>query len=535
MTRFDARPNDARTEAGTIAIGIVLYENTYAQLVDLARTLNRAVDRLTVSEEAEHPSTEAVHSVRVLNNGRTAVDPAIFRPNVEVIASPENLGFGRAHNRMMRHAFREGAQFYLALNPDGMLHPDALVELVAVARLCGGLALIEAAQFPEELAKVFDSTTLCTPWASGCCLLIPVALFESLGGFDENFFLYCEDVDLSWRARLAGYEVRQAPRALIAHSLNSPKFNRAKRQAHLQAAHYLATKWGSEPFAQRMEHELAEAGFEPVVPVRYERIRPASPIADFDHYLDFAPTRWSFPRSIPDHAVVAGQDSGDAIDVVVRFYDPAQIMRLSRCLFSIYAQQHQPVQAHVMLPGFDDAGIAAVTWCVEAFDWSLPRRRPIVTNVTISPAGDRRALLWNAGVDLSRSRYLGFCDFDDIVYSAGYSYLLHRLRSADAKASIASSFLVDSLSSDGFDFVRSKAYPTRDQRQRPYEFCSPNCLLVDLSQIERQELYMDMIDPRFTTMLARILWKYRTDCGGVGTIVGDHFRTSRASAEGAGA
>src|ERR1700683_195557 len=102
MTRFDARPNDARTEAGTIAIGIVLYENTCAQLVDLARTLNRAVDRLTVSEEAEHPSTDAVHSVRVLNNGRTAVDPAIFRPNVEVIASPENLGFGRAHNRMMR-------------------------------------------------------------------------------------------------------------------------------------------------------------------------------------------------------------------------------------------------------------------------------------------------------------------------------------------------------------------------------------------------------------------------------------------------
>jgi hypothetical protein len=76
----------------------------------------------------------------------------------------------------------------------------------------------------------------------------------------------------------------------------------------------------------------------------------------------------------------------------------------------------------------------------------------------------------------------------------------------------------------GFDFVRSKAYPALDHGHLPYESRSPNCLLVDLSQIERQELHMDMIDPQFTTVLARIFWKYRTDCGGVGTIVGDHFR-----------
>ena len=517
--------DDASIEAAlSIAIGIVLFENTRDQLVDLARTLNRAIDRLAASGEAGHPSRASVHSVRLLNNGKMAVDVAVFRPDVEVIASAENLGFGRAHNLLMRDAFGEGAGFYLALNPDGMLHPDVLVELAAVARLGGGPALIEATQFPEELAKVFDSVTLSTPWASGCCLLIPASIHQRLGGFDENLFLYCEDVDLSWRARLAGYAVRQAPRALIAHSLNSPGVSRAKRQAHLQAAHYLAAKWGNEPFARRIERDLAAAGCEPIRPLRCEPVSPAPPIPDFDHYLGFAPTRWSFPPAIPDHAAAEARDGEDAIDVVVRFHDPAQIRRLSRCLFSIYAQRHQPIRALIMLPGFDDAALAAVAACVEAFDWSAPRRKPVVTNVAVAATGDRRSLLWNAGVDLSRARYLGFCDFDDIVYAAGYGYLLHRLRSGEAKASIASSLLVDCVPMDGFDFVCSKTCPALDERHLPYEFCSSNCLLVDLFQIEREQLYMDLTDPQFTTVLARIFWTYRTDCGGIGTIVGEHYR-----------
>src|ERR1700688_1212024 len=115
----------------------------------------------------------------------------------------------------MREAFADGAEFYLALNPDGKLHPDALVEMIAVARRNQGRALIEAAQFPEELPKSFDALTFDTPWASGCCLLVPARIFDSIGGFDENIFLYFEDVDLSWRARAAGYAVKHAPRALI--------------------------------------------------------------------------------------------------------------------------------------------------------------------------------------------------------------------------------------------------------------------------------------------------------------------------------
>jgi GT2 family glycosyltransferase len=53
--------------------------------------------------------------------------------------------------------------------------------------------------------------------ACGCAFLMPRALFEELGGFDEDFFVSHEDVDLSYRARLLGYRVRYAADAVVRH------------------------------------------------------------------------------------------------------------------------------------------------------------------------------------------------------------------------------------------------------------------------------------------------------------------------------
>src|SRR5262249_18281210 len=55
------------------------------------------------------------------------------------------------------------------------------------------------------------------PWATGCCLLIRRACLEQLGGFDEDFFLYSEDVDLCRRAREAGWSVWFEPSLRVIH------------------------------------------------------------------------------------------------------------------------------------------------------------------------------------------------------------------------------------------------------------------------------------------------------------------------------
>lgn len=62
-----------------------------------------------------------------------------------------------------------------------------------------------------------------TGYVSGAALMIPRQLFRALGGFDESYFLYCEDVDLCWRAWLGGYKVLVQPKATAIHGLQSAR------------------------------------------------------------------------------------------------------------------------------------------------------------------------------------------------------------------------------------------------------------------------------------------------------------------------
>lgn len=529
------RPDVATAPVLAVSIGIVLFNNEPDEIADLVVTLRRAIARLAEERAADKLGAAVAVSILLQNNGDGVVDQAMFGPQARLARSPVNLGFGRAHNLLMRAAFAEGADFYLALNPDAKLHPEALVEMIAAARRAEGRALIEAAQFPEELPKLFDPLTFDTPWASGCCLLIPAAVFAAIGGFDENLFLYFEDIDFSWRARAAGFAVKYAPRALVHHSWHRarPGTNYATKRVYLESAHYVARKWGNERLALAMEQDIGNHGWTPkALPDPMPSVPDAS-VVDFSNGLRFTAERWAWPAPIPTHQVTRHADVDTTIDIVVRFHDPRQIDRLSRCLFSLYGQRHQPVQVLLMLQGLDDAGVAAVSACVDAFDWSAPRRRPVITNVAVAPAGDHRSVLWNAGVAAAQSRYIGFCDFDDVVYPAGYSYLLHRLQVTGASAVFASSLYVDCTPMPGFDFAFAKRFIPGTNRYDFFvkNFCPPNSVLLDRSQIGPRDLLADAALSKHEDyrVFAVIVARYRTDWASVGTAVAEYIHRTDGS------
>jgi GT2 family glycosyltransferase len=134
---------------------------------------------------------------------------------VQLVHSPENVGFGRGHNA---NAALGSGEFLLALNPDCILEPGALRLLLETAVADDARAVAwEMRQIPYEHPKAYDPVTLESPWASGAATLFRRAAYEAVGGYDPEIFLYGEDVDLSWRLRARGGIVRYVPQAAVVH------------------------------------------------------------------------------------------------------------------------------------------------------------------------------------------------------------------------------------------------------------------------------------------------------------------------------
>ena len=128
---------------------------------------------------------------------------------------PGHLGFGESVNYLFKVV--QPKECFVICNPDSFPMPGCLTRLMKTY-LETGAAIVEARQWPSAHPKEFNPITLETPWASGAFDLISAKAFAELGGFDPVYFLYLEDVDLSWRAWLNGFKVLHQPLALCTHA-----------------------------------------------------------------------------------------------------------------------------------------------------------------------------------------------------------------------------------------------------------------------------------------------------------------------------
>lgn len=159
-------------------------------------------------------------------------------PEVRLLRNPTNAGFGGGNNLGAQASWGD---YLVFLNPDTIVTIGWLSALLAPFKLNSRVGLVTSrivlADQPERLNTCGNTVhltglALCRglglprgafPKAeqvdavSGAAFAIRRDLFLALGGFDADFFLYMEDTDLSWRARLAGWQIWYTPHSVVHH------------------------------------------------------------------------------------------------------------------------------------------------------------------------------------------------------------------------------------------------------------------------------------------------------------------------------
>ncbi len=213
------------------------------------------VSIIIVNYNVRHFLEQCLHSVRdaiqglaaevlVIDNASTDGSLNYLQPlfpEVHFIAFAENLGFAKANNHAAGLA---KGQYLLFLNPDTLIAADALQQMLSLMQAnpqagALGIRMLDGSghflpeskrAFPALLpaffkltgfARLFPSSAFFNAYAlghlnesknhsvdvlAGACMLVRAHVFQQLGGFDEQFFMYGEDIDLSYRIRQAGYE-----------------------------------------------------------------------------------------------------------------------------------------------------------------------------------------------------------------------------------------------------------------------------------------------------------------------------------------
>ncbi len=222
----------ARTAEGPVDVVVVNYES--------ASRLGACLDSLV--------GQIRIGGIVVIDNGSTdrSVDVVTARRGVRWAPTSVNLGFGGGANRGVAVT---KSDYVCLLNPDLVVRPEAIARLaehldanpqVAIAAPMvlnpDGTLYPSARSFPKLLDAIGHATvglfkadnpwtrrykqvddSASPDWVSGTAMLLRRTAMEVIGGFDERYFMYVEDVDLCWRLRQSGWTIAQVPTAEVIH------------------------------------------------------------------------------------------------------------------------------------------------------------------------------------------------------------------------------------------------------------------------------------------------------------------------------
>jgi GT2 family glycosyltransferase len=247
-----------------LAVVIVNYRTpalSVDALASLATELDPARDRAVVVDNDSRDGSAQQLEREIESRG--------FHEWARVVRSPENGGFSAGNNVGIR---AEPASFHLLLNSDAYVRPGAVAELLRAAETHPEAGIVSPRlEWPDgtpqvscfrdrsPISEVIEAagTSVVTrllgrwdvplpvsdvpfepPWTSFACVLLRRELIEAVGGMDDGYFMYFDDIDYCRRARAAGYAVLHWPEARVVHLRGGSSPVKAERAARRRPPPY---------------------------------------------------------------------------------------------------------------------------------------------------------------------------------------------------------------------------------------------------------------------------------------------------------
>ena len=240
---------------------LVLYKHSYD---DIYPTLSCLID------------SEFIHKIILVDNDCSCWANRFIDNKIEYLKSSGNIGFGAGHNLAI-HQYASESDFFLICNPDIIFNVAEFDKLISFAldrseglflpkivyengenqfgaRLLPSPLNLFARRFSPKYAEKLDNAYLLrnldlskpslAPYLHGCFMLFRSKALLELDGFDERYFMYMEDVDLSRRcAEKFGNLYYPLAKVIHLHEQGSYK-NKTLLKAHLKSAFQYFNKWG---------------------------------------------------------------------------------------------------------------------------------------------------------------------------------------------------------------------------------------------------------------------------------------------------
>jgi GT2 family glycosyltransferase len=221
---------------------IVISYNTKDITLDCLNSIIELIDNKLTYEIILVDNASTDQTIQIVKNSLNSLTRNL-NVNIEYIENKENLGFAKANNQGVKEA---KGKYILFLNSDIIVQDNAIDNLLEYYRQnenqthflggklfnkdmtpqpsCGpfySLPVVFGALFLKGdywgLTRYSPNQTKEVDWISGACILTKKEYFEKLNGFDENIFMYMDEIDLLYRAKKIGYRVYFYPESKFIH------------------------------------------------------------------------------------------------------------------------------------------------------------------------------------------------------------------------------------------------------------------------------------------------------------------------------